>query len=99
MEMDKKQWYELLGKENKEINSVKDMINEGVLSQVNSEINKYKKQLEAKWKSKGAYENFGQKEVRKLEDKYIDRSDHSDEMKQIENVILLFDEWAMNYTG
>ena len=97
--MDKKQWYELLGKENKEINSVKDMINEGVLSKVNSEINKYKKQLEAKWKSKGGYENFGQKEVRTLEDKYIDSSNYSNEMNQVRKAIESFDNWVMNYTG
>jgi len=37
---------------------------------VNSDILKYKKQLIAKAKSKGLYENFGQKEVTILEDKY-----------------------------
>ena len=89
--MDKKQWHKLF-REN--------TLNEAsIVSKVSGEIKKYKKQLEAKWKSKGGYENFGQKEVRKLRDKYIDRSDYSDEMKQIENTILLFDEWAMNYTG
>ena len=39
--MDKKQWYKILGKENKEINSAKDMINEDrSISQIASEISR-----------------------------------------------------------
>ena len=39
--MDKKQWYKILGKDLKEINSVKDMINEGrSFSQIASEISR-----------------------------------------------------------
>lgn len=50
-------------------------------------------------KSKGLYENFGQKEVRKLEDKYINLSDYSNEMNNNRKLIQSFDEWCMNYCG
>ena len=51
-----------------------------------ADINKFKKQLIAKAKRKGLYENFGQAEVRKLEDKY-----------GYSNNVIEFDNWAMNF--
>lgn len=53
---------------------------------IRSDVEKYKKQLIAKAKSKGLYENFGQDEVRKLEDKYGYTSE-----------VRAFDDWAMNF--
>jgi len=53
---------------------------------IDSDISKYKKQLIAKAKSKGLYENFGQDEVSKLEDKY-----------GYTNEVRAFDNWAMNF--
>lgn len=50
-------------------------------------------------KTKGLYENFGQKEVMKLEDKFIDSSDYSEEMNKNRRLIQMFDEWCMNYSG
>ena len=50
------------------------------------DINKFKKQLIAKAKRKGIYENFGQSEVRKLETKY-----------GYTNNVREFDNWAMNF--
>ena len=50
-------------------------------------------------KTKGLYENFGQKEVRKLEDKFIDISNYSEEMNKNRRLIQMFDEWCMNYCG
>ena len=50
-------------------------------------------------KTKGLYENFGQKEVRKLEDKFIDSSDYSEEMNKNRRLLQMFDEWCMNYCG
>lgn len=50
-------------------------------------------------KDKGLYENFGQKEVMKLEDKFIDSSDYSEEMNKNRRLIQMFDEWCMNYCG
>jgi uncharacterized protein YukE len=56
------------------------------------DIQRMKKTLIDKWKRSG-FENFGQKEVRKLEDKYdiID--------SEIAKLINDFDEWCMTYTG
>jgi len=51
-----------------------------------ADIDKMKKSLIAKAKSKGLYEDFGQKEVRQLEDKY-------GYTRAIQN----FDNWAMNF--
>ena len=48
---------------------------------------------------KGLYENFGQKEVMELEDKYIDTSSYTDEMNNIRDSIQIFNEWCMNYCG
>jgi len=52
------------------------------------DIEKFKKQLIAKAKNKGIYENFGQKEVSKLEDKYGRTT-----------LVSEFDEWATWYDG
>ena len=51
------------------------------------EIDKAKQSLINKAKSKGLYENFGQKEVRKLQDKF----GYTKEVAE-------FDEWASNYS-
>jgi len=51
-----------------------------------ADIQKMKKMLIAKAKSRGIYENFGQKEVRVLEDKY----GYTNNVKD-------FDNWAMNF--
>ena len=67
--------------------------------QLISEIKKKKSLLIKRWKTKGAYENFGQKECGKLEDKYINISKYTDEMNQIRKLIQDFRNWCMNYTG
>jgi hypothetical protein len=51
-----------------------------------ADIEKIKKSLTAKAKAKGIYENFGQKELRQLEDKY----GYTAEVQK-------FDNWAMNF--
>lgn len=53
---------------------------------IEKDIDKAKKTLISKAKSKGIYENFGQKEVRQLEDKY-----------GYNNQIQAFDNWCMNF--
>jgi len=45
----------------------------------------------------GIYENFGQKEVANIKDKYINISSYSDEMNKARNLIHSFDSWCMNY--
>jgi hypothetical protein len=47
----------------------------------------------------GLYENFGQKEVRKLYDTYKSIGDYSTEGNEITRLINEFDEWCMNYEG
>lgn len=45
----------------------------------------------------GIYENFGQKEVGKLNDKYINSSSYTDEMNKARQALSQFNEWCMNY--
>lgn len=66
------------------------------LSNVHRDIEREKQKLITKYKSKGLYENFGQAEVRKLEDKYRDSQYKND---GVWDAIRGFDEWAMNFTG
>ena len=66
---------------------------------VRNAIQRRKTKLKKEVLKKGLYENFGQKEVRELEDKYLDWSDYSGDMNQVRDLILAFDEWCMNYEG
>ena len=63
------------------------------------DIEKQKAKLIAKASKKGIYENFGQKEVRDLEEKHIDISDYMDEMNEKRKEVLDFDDWCMDYCG
>jgi hypothetical protein len=69
------------------------------LNKVIKVIEKTQLSLIKKVKEKGLYENFGQKEVRLIEDRFIDISDYSSEMNRIRTVISNFDNWCMNYCG
>ena len=60
-------------------------------------IAKEQDKLINKANTKGLYENFGQKEVSKLKDKYIDTSSYTDEMNAIRDAIQEFNTWCMNY--
>ena len=62
-------------------------------------IAKTKQRLIAKVEEKGIYENFGQNEVRKLEDKYIDISKYTDEMNENRRILQEFNKWCMTYNG
>ena len=59
-----------------------------------SDIARIKKQLIAKAKRKGLYENFGQKEVRKLKGKYP--TGYMGEERINMDAIQEFSNWAMN---
>ena len=59
-------------------------------------MNKVKKTLIKKAGSKGVYEDFGQKEVKKLEDKY---SEYQYKKDGVWDEIRKFDSWCMDYTG
>lgn len=62
-------------------------------------IQREKNKLKKKAEKSGVYENFGQKEVSELEDKYIDLSDYSVKMNCNRMLIADFSNWCMNYTG
>lgn len=66
---------------------------------VQRDINKAQNKLIARCEKRGIYENFGQKEVRELEDKWIDLSCYTTEMNQIRDLIRKFDNWCMQYNG
>ena len=50
-------------------------------------------------KKKGIYENFGQNEIRKIKDQYIDISSYTDEMNYKRMLIQSFNNWCKNYNG
>ena len=50
-------------------------------------------------KENGIYENFGQKEVREIKDKFINISKYSTEMNMSRDKLKNFNDWCMNYTG
>jgi len=58
-----------------------------------TQIDQKKKALINKVKTKGLYENFGQKELRELQDSYPMFE------PEVSKLILEFDEWCMNYEG
>jgi predicted kinase len=68
-------------------------------SQVRSTISRVKKGLMKKWKQKGGYENFGQKELSQMKDKFDYNPYGSSDERQISKMLDAFDTWAMNYDG
>ena len=60
-----------------------------------SDINRYKRQLIDRYNKSGIYENFGQKEVMELRDKYGRDYTFRRTTQPIDN----FDNWCMNFTG
>jgi len=78
-----------------------ESVNEGKFkpSQVRSAISKVKKQLMRKWKQKGGYENFGQKELRQLQNKFDYNAYGDKDEREISHMLDAFDNWAMNYDG
>lgn len=63
---------------------------------ISQEIEKVKKRLIMQTKKKGICENFGQKEVHKLQDKY---ALHIYQNDGIYDAIMKFSDWCMNYKG
>ena len=77
-----------------------ESVNEAAsVSHVRSTIEKVKKQLIQKWKQKGGYENFGEKEGRMLSDKFNTNPYGSSDERRIHSMIQDFENWAMNYDG
>jgi hypothetical protein len=81
--------------------NMKESVNEGKFkpSQVRSAISKVKKGLMRKWKQKGGYENFGQKELSQMKDKFDYNAYGDKDEREISNMLDAFDNWAMNYDG
>lgn len=67
------------------------------IMKIETAIKNEKAKLINKVNKKGLYENFGQKEVSKLESKFIDSSDYSDKMNDNRNQLDSFNEWCMTY--
>lgn len=49
--------------------------------------------------TKQVYENFGQKEVREIEDAFIDISDYGPVMNRRRSLLNEFDNWCMDFTN
>ena len=65
---------------------------------IDTAINRAKKILIDRAKANGIYENFGQKEVREIKDKFIDYCDYSTEMNNNRRKVDEFNNWCMEYT-
>jgi hypothetical protein len=65
---------------------------------IQTAIAKEQDKLINKVRTKGLYENFGQREVSKLEDRFINSSSYTDEMNVNRLLIEEFNEWCMNYS-
>ena len=61
-------------------------------------IEKKKTKLIRSAHKNGVYENFGQKEVMQLSEKYIDLSDYSEDMNKNRMMINAFNDWCSEYS-
>lgn len=69
------------------------------MSSIEKEITKQQNKLIQEAKKKGIYEEFGKKEVRLIEERYIDSSDYSKEMNERRAQVRRFMNWCMDYCG
>lgn len=77
------------------------VVTESLLGRVRNKIGKTQTALKKKWAKKGGYENFGQDEIRKLQDEYDYNSMvyGTPEQRKAAKLIDALDQWAMNYVG
>lgn len=68
------------------------------LKRLKRDIDRTTETLKIRWDIKGAYENFGQREVQRLKDKYVGRLPYLYEFS-IRGEILKFERWCWGYTG
>jgi hypothetical protein len=66
------------------------------ITKLEKEIEKTKNSLLIKAKKNGLYENFGQVEIRKLKDKFINSTSYTNEMNIIRKLLDNFDYWCGN---
>ena len=93
--MPKKEW------DSKEAKYAIESVNEAKTytpKQVKQALEKMVKQLKVKWKQKGGYENFGQKELRKFKDTFGYSPYGSSDEREISDLIDSFEDWAMDYS-
>ena len=69
------------------------------VNQLAKELKSAKVKLIVKAERGGIYENFGQRELRKIEDEFINISSYTDEMNEMRNMIDEFDNWSARYNG
>ena len=67
--------------------------------QVKQVLEKMVKQLKAKWKQTGGYENFGQRELDKFKKTFGYSPYGSSDERKISDLIDSFEDWAMDYSG
>lgn len=63
---------------------------------IDTAIKRAKSMLTKKAKKSGLYENFGENEVREIENKFIDISSYTDEMNLSRDKLNIFSEWCMS---
>lgn len=66
---------------------------------IDTAINRAKNQLIKEGKKKGIYENFGQEQIREIEEKFIDISNYSKEENKKRNILSSFSRWCYSYCG
>lgn len=66
---------------------------------IDTAISRATEMLIKKAMQNGIYENFGETEIRKIKDKFIDISNYSPEMNKNRNKLQIFTNWCANYTG
>lgn len=66
---------------------------------IDTAISRAKDKLINEARNNGIYENFGQKEVREIKDKFIDGCDYSAEMNNNRAKLDNFNNWCMEYVN
>jgi len=66
---------------------------------IETAIRRATKMLKERAAKDGLYENFGEKEVMLIEDKFIDSSLYTDEMNRRRNLLIEFSKWCISYDG
>lgn len=64
---------------------------------ISTAIRRAKKELVAKVKKHGLYENFGQKEIRNIEDKFIKVYQQGEDIKDQHRQLKSFRRWCENF--
>ena len=66
---------------------------------ISTAISRAKKMLIDRANKNGIYENFGDKEQRIIEDRYINISSYTSEMNRNRNMFQSFADWCATYTN